>query len=37
VQFTKTPGVLEGMGLGGVQGLEKSEKALSQLRDKGMS
>lgn len=37
IQFTKVPGVLEGMGLGGVQGLEKSEKALSQLRDKGMS
>ncbi len=37
IQFTKTPGVLEGMGLGCVQVLEKSEKALSQLRDKGMS
>lgn len=36
IQFTKTPGVLEGMGLGGIRGLEKSEKAISQLRDKGM-
>jgi len=29
--------VLEGMGLGGAESLEKSEKAISQLRDKGMA
>jgi hypothetical protein len=34
IQFTKTDRVLEGMGLGG---LEKSEKALRELRDKGLS
>jgi catechol 2,3-dioxygenase-like lactoylglutathione lyase family enzyme len=34
VQFTKAPGVLEGMGL---SGLEKSGKALDQLRAKGMA
>jgi catechol 2,3-dioxygenase-like lactoylglutathione lyase family enzyme len=33
VQFTKTPRILEGMGLGG---LEKSEKALGELREKGL-
>ena len=33
VQFTKAPAVLEGMGLGS---LAKTEKALSQLRDKGL-
>lgn len=33
VQFTKAPGVLEGMGLGG---LGKTEKALSELRRKGL-
>lgn len=37
IQFTKAPGVLEGMGLDGMKSLEKSEKAISQLRDKGMS
>jgi catechol 2,3-dioxygenase-like lactoylglutathione lyase family enzyme len=34
VQFTKTPRVLEGMGLAG---LEKSERALGELRAKGLS
>ncbi len=34
VQFTKTPEILEGMGLGG---LEKSGEALDQLRAKGMA
>ncbi len=34
VQFTKTPRVLEGMGLAG---LEKSERALGELRDKGLA
>jgi catechol 2,3-dioxygenase-like lactoylglutathione lyase family enzyme len=33
VQFTKTPDVLRGMGL---DGLEKSERALAELRDKGL-
>ena len=34
VQFTKTDRVLEGMGLGG---LEKTPRALSELREKGLS
>ena len=34
VQFTKTPRVLEGMELAG---LEKSERALRELRDKGLA
>jgi catechol 2,3-dioxygenase-like lactoylglutathione lyase family enzyme len=34
IQFTKTPEVLEGMGLGG---LEKSGEALKELRDKGLA
>ncbi len=34
VQFTKTPEVLGGMGLGG---LEKSERALEELRAKGLA
>jgi lactoylglutathione lyase len=34
VQFTKTPEVLQGMGL---DGLEKSEKALGELRSKGLA
>jgi hypothetical protein len=34
VQFTKTDRVLRGMGL---DGLEKSERALAELRDKGLS
>jgi catechol 2,3-dioxygenase-like lactoylglutathione lyase family enzyme len=33
VQFSKTDGVLRGMGL---DGLEKSERALAELRDKGL-
>ena len=33
VQFTKTPGVLRAMG---VQGLHKSERALAELREKGL-
>jgi lactoylglutathione lyase len=33
VQFTKTPRILEGMGL---DGLEKSERALGELRAKGL-
>jgi catechol 2,3-dioxygenase-like lactoylglutathione lyase family enzyme len=33
VQFTKTAGVLRGMGVGS---LEKSERALTELRDKGL-
>jgi catechol 2,3-dioxygenase-like lactoylglutathione lyase family enzyme len=33
VQFTKTPGILAGMGL---DGLEKSESALAELREKGL-
>jgi lactoylglutathione lyase len=34
VQFTKAPWVLRGMG---VDGLEKSERALGELRDKGLA
>ena len=34
IQFTKAPGVLEGMGLGG---LEKSESALEELRGRGLA
>jgi lactoylglutathione lyase len=34
VQFTKTEGVLRGMG---VEGLEKSERAQAELREKGLS
>ena len=34
IQFTKTPRVLEGMGLAG---LEKSQRALAELRDKGLA
>ena len=34
VQFTKTPRILEGMGL---DGLEKSERALDELRAKGLA
>jgi lactoylglutathione lyase len=34
VQFTKAPGVLRGMGL---EGLEKSERALAELRAKGIA
>jgi lactoylglutathione lyase len=34
VQFTKAPAVLEGMGL---DGLEKRERALRELSDKGLS
>jgi len=34
VQFTKTPRVLEGMGLAG---LEKSERAQRELREKGLA
>jgi lactoylglutathione lyase len=34
VQFSKTPAVLRGMGL---EGLEKSERALGELRDKGLT
>ena len=34
VQFTKTPRILEGMGL---DGLEKSERALGELRAKGLA
>jgi lactoylglutathione lyase len=34
VQFTKTPEVLRGMGL---DGLEKSERALDELREKGLA
>jgi catechol 2,3-dioxygenase-like lactoylglutathione lyase family enzyme len=34
VQFTKTAPVLEGMGLGG---LEKSESAMRELREKGLA
>lgn len=33
IQFTKAPGVLRGMGL---DGLEKSGRALAELRDKGL-
>jgi len=33
VQFTKAPEILRGMGL---DGLEKSERALAELRDKGL-
>jgi len=33
IQFTKTPEILHGMGLE----LEKSEKALNELRDKGLA
>jgi catechol 2,3-dioxygenase-like lactoylglutathione lyase family enzyme len=33
IQFTKTPEVLRGMG---VDGLAKSEKALAELREKGL-
>jgi predicted enzyme related to lactoylglutathione lyase len=34
IQFTKTPRILEGMGLGG---LDKSERALEELRSKGLA
>ena len=34
IQFTKTPRILEGMGLGG---LDKSERALEELRAKGLA
>ena len=34
IQFTKAPEILEGMGL---QGLQKSEKALEELRKKGLA
>jgi hypothetical protein len=34
VQFTKTARILDGMGL---VGLEKSERALAELRDKGLA
>jgi len=34
IQFTKTPAVLRGMGLAG---LDKSERALTELRDKGLA
>jgi predicted enzyme related to lactoylglutathione lyase len=34
VQFTKTPRILDGMGLGG---LEKSDRALGELREKGLA
>ena len=34
VQFTKTPRILDGMGLAG---LEKSERALDELRSKGLA
>jgi lactoylglutathione lyase len=34
IQFSKTPAVLAGMGL---EGLEKSESALAELREKGLS
>jgi catechol 2,3-dioxygenase-like lactoylglutathione lyase family enzyme len=34
IQFTKTPAVLDGMGL---DGLDKRPQALRQLRDKGMA
>jgi lactoylglutathione lyase len=34
IQFTKAPRVLEGMGLAG---LEKSERAVAELRDKGLA
>jgi len=34
IQFTKTPRILEGMGLAG---LEKSQRALAELRDKGLA
>ena len=34
IQFSKTPAVLAGMGL---DGLEKSESALKELREKGLS
>ena len=34
VQFTKAPGILAGMGL---DGLEKSERALAELREKGLA
>jgi lactoylglutathione lyase len=34
VQFTKAPAVLRGMGL---DGLEKSERALGELREKGLA
>jgi hypothetical protein len=34
VQFTKTPRILEGMGLAGLQ---KTERALGELRAKGLA
>ena len=34
IQFTKTPEILRGMGL---DGLEKSESALAELREKGLA
>jgi lactoylglutathione lyase len=34
IQFTKTPRILDGMGF---EGLEKSEKAIEELREKGLA
>ena len=34
IQFTKAPSVLSGMG---IDGLEKTEKALAELREKGLA
>jgi lactoylglutathione lyase len=34
VQFTKTPEIMRGMGL---DGLEKTERAIAELRDKGLA
>jgi lactoylglutathione lyase len=34
IQFAKTPAVLRGMGL---EGLEKTERALGEIRDKGLA
>ncbi len=34
IQFTKAPAILHGMGL---DGLEKSDRALAELRDKGLA
>jgi lactoylglutathione lyase len=34
IQFSKAPAVLEGMG---IEGLEKTEEALRELREKGLS
>jgi len=37
IQFTKAPGVLRGMGLEGLEGLEKRPEPVRELREKGLA